>query len=274
MKQMILALAVVLPALLLVVPAGATTPAADAEGNDSPGVAKETISSDDVKQLAAHYYDEGVQAHADGTLELAHTLLKAALRLDPDDSRAEALLKTIEEKLGITQADKVREKLGTRIPEVKFDKASVKEVLDFLAREADINIVLDASALALLVSDQPAEEIAEALEETKAGLGEAEPAFEGAEADLPAGPPGPVRSDLVTIHLKNVPLKEVLKYVLRFKGLKYIVEDYAVVIVPIDWVDQGGLVTEIFHLATSGLGPRQVVDTLRRESESWEPGRY
>lgn len=260
MKQTILALAVVLPALLVVVPAGATTPAADAEANDSPGAAKETVFSDDVKQLAAHYYEEGVQAHADGKLELAHTLLKAAVRLDPDHSRAEALLKTIEDKLGITQADKLREKLGTRIPEVKFEKASVKEVLDFLAREADINIVFDASALALLASDQPAEEeVAEAVEETKAGLEEAEPAFEGVEADLPpAGPPGPVQRDLVTIHLKNVPLKEVLKYVLRFKGLKYIVEDYAILIVRIDWAVGGELITEVFHLTTSGAGPRTI----------------
>lgn len=282
MRQIILALAVVVPALLLVVPAGATTPAADAETNDSPGAAKETVSSDDARQLAAEYYDKAVQAHADGKLELAHTLVKAAVRLDPESRAARNLLLTLDNEI---EAEAVRQgrlfihwvpKLDIPIEEVCFENAPLKDVVEFLAREADINIVFDASAMALLASDQPAEEeAAEALAEAQAGPEEAEPGFEGAEADLPpAEPPGPVRRDLVTIHLKDVPLKDVLKYVLRFKGLKYIVEDYAIVIVPVDWVDRGELVTEVFHLTTSGLGPRQIVDTLRRQPESWEDGRY
>jgi hypothetical protein len=269
MRQMIFVLAVVVPALLGAVPAAATSPAADAEASDSPGAAQETVSSDDITQLAARYYEEGLQAHIDGKLKLAHTLLKAAVRLDPEHKRAEALLGTIEDKLGISEADKLREKLEARILEVKFERASVEEVLRFLSREGDINIVFDASALATLGSGQPAgQEGAEAVDEAEAGGEEAEPGFVEADS-APAERPRLARRDLVTLHLKNVPLKEVLKYVLRFKALKYIVEDYAIVIVPTDWVDRSDMITEVFYLTTSGLGPSQAVDTLRQRSESW-----
>ena len=57
----------------------------------------------------------------------------------------------------------------------------------------------------------------------------------------------------VTISLKNIPLIEALKYILRAKGLKYIIEDYAILIVGSSYVPPEDLETRYYHLA-SGVG--------------------
>jgi len=96
------------------------------------------------------------------------------------------------------QRKEILRKLGTIIPEVKFQDASLKDVVDFFARECDVNIVIEA-----VVFQPPSSEMAE----------------EGG----------------ITVSLRNVALSEVLKYILRYKNLEYVVEDYAVAIVPVGW---------------------------------------
>jgi hypothetical protein len=227
-----------------------------------------TVSTDEVRELAAQYYDEAVKAYNAGQLEPARRLLRATLKLDPTLVTAKSMLALVEEKLNIPPAVVVEEKLGTRIATVQFEKAPLKEVLDYLAREADLNIVLDATALQLL--GPGAQESAQASQQAEEG-----PARIQTEGELPplappalAAPPSQPRRDMITIHLRNVPLKEVLKYVLRFKGLKYVVEDYAILIVPVNWAE-GEMTTEIFHLTTGDTGARQIQEHLAAGTDSW-----
>jgi hypothetical protein len=134
-------------------------------------------------------------------------------------------------------------------PVVRFEEAEFEEVISFLSREADINIVIDpavyASAGARL--DSPA-----ARTEAPVSDSTSHPAPKLADAPSTDAPPasGPGR---ITIRLKNVPLKDVLKYVLRFKNLRYIVDEYAIVIVPVGWVPREQLITKVFRLRTGGF---------------------
>jgi len=214
-----------------------------------------TVTREEVRQLAGRYYANAVAAHDAGKLEPARHLFQAALRLEPSHAKAKAMLQIVEQKLGITAGDKLNEKLGSRIPRVEFDKAELKEVVKFLAREADVNMVFHATALSLLAAQdgQPAEAV----------TGE-ETAFDAPGEDAPARVvrTAPVRSDLITIRLSNVPLREVLRYVLRLKGLRYVVEEYAILIVPINWIGEEDLVTEIFRLRTSGSSTRQITEYI------------
>jgi type II secretory pathway component GspD/PulD (secretin)/tetratricopeptide (TPR) repeat protein len=201
----------------------------------------------------------------------------------------------------------ILKKLETIIPKVDFEDAELKEVIRFLSREADVNIVIDPVVLqAGGVGGTPGplesypEEGGFGGEGTITIPGEEEPGLEGfapqgslgpaarVAAGSPGGqptlygqPPGggrpslrgdqpfgeeptgmtpgrgvyaPPQQSTITLHLTDVPLKDVLKYVLRFKNLKYVVEDYAILIIPIDYVLPEEMVTEIFRLSTSGIG--------------------
>jgi hypothetical protein len=268
-------------ALAVVVGLVVTLSAAAATGGETPKTAppsgtaasgapaKDTVTEQDIRELAAHYFANGVQAYTAGDLESARSDLQAAVTLDPTNAKAKSMLQIVEQKLGITDKTRLKEKLQARVTNVEFTNAPVKDVVDFLAREAQINIVFDASALQLL---GPAGEQAQ---QPPANT-EEQPETKEAEAERelpPIAPPeavraAPPRTDLITIHLKNVPLGEVLKYVLRFKGLKYVVEDYAILIVPVDWAGDGELVTEIFRLQTSGAAGQEIYERLGGDTGS------
>ncbi len=191
--------------------------------------------------------------------------LEAALEIDPFRLETALLLDAIDKRL---TAKKVRpdltpkpifgisEKLEMFIPKVEFKEAKLKTVLDYLAAEADLNIVIDPLVfMEMHPSATIEEEETETYKEEREGIEEEE---EETEEPSVRPLPAPYVTDRITISLKNVPLKAVLKYVLRYKGLKYIVEDYAIVIVPIDYVPKEDLQTEIFRLTTSGLGTREL----------------
>jgi len=197
----------------------------------------------------------------------------------------------------------ILEKLDTIIPAVDFKDAELREVIEFLAREAKVNIVIDPVVFITLgtTPEMPTTTgpSIEPFPEVPSGTGEEFP-MPGEEAPFPSefapqgggfdprgdlppefgtgfetapgfpAPPGELggefgaapalgtstmpQSSTITIHLENVPLKYVLRYVLRYKNLKYVVEDYAILIIPIDYVLPEELETEIFRLSTSGIG--------------------
>ena len=96
------------------------------------------------------------------------------------------------------EREEILKKLNTLIPKVEFEDASLKDLVDFFTRECGVNIVIDPAVF--------------------------QPPSTGA-----------AKESGITVTLRNVPLKEALKYVLRYKNLEYLVEDLAVVIVPVGW---------------------------------------
>jgi hypothetical protein len=139
----------------------------------------------------------------------------------------------IEEKPNPNRA-KILGKLETMIPKASFEDAPLSEVLDFLSEQCDVDFVIDAGV------------------------------FEG-------GRDG--RTDLggnITVNLTNVPLKDALKYILKWKNLKYVVEDHAVLITPSDYLDPESLETEIFRLAAGNA--RAIEKSLRRSGIPWPKG--
>ncbi|NQT81503.1 hypothetical protein HQ563_00650 [bacterium] len=184
--------------------------------------------------------------------------------------------------------EEILRKLDEIIPEVKFEDANLTEVLDFLSREVDVNIVIDPVVFQGGYS-QPTTGIGltpgapGGFTPTPGGPTMTPGAFPGPGGTTfppglttpgmttpgmtsPMGTPGisettaagawipPIEESGIKLNLKNVPLKEVLKYVLKWKNLKYVVEDYAILIAPVDYVPPESLETEIFRLATTGIG--------------------
>lgn len=117
---------------------------------------------------------------------------------------------------------------------MNFKEADLEDVISFLSQKADVNIIIDHSVYrsALL----PVGSGGTAAPQRKAGEN-------SAESKAPSRELG-----RITLRLKNVPLKFVLKYVLRYKNLRYIVEDYAIVIVPVGWAPREELCTRVFRL--------------------------
>jgi tetratricopeptide (TPR) repeat protein len=263
-------------ALVLAGPAWGAEPVKGA--GDQAKTAEKTLTKDDIKALAADYFERGAAARDQGKLQLARALLRSTLRLDPSNAKAQTMLEEVEKALGITDADRIREKLELRIPEVRFQDADVKEVVEYLAKEAQVNIVFDIAALNLL---EPAAQTAPgAVPDTEPGGFGPEPGaadLEPGAAGLEPGAFAPSTSaapptNRITIHLKNVPLKEVLRYVLRYKNLRYIVEDYAILIVPVDWQPPEPMVTEIFHMTTSGVGAARAINEMTGGESAWSTG--
>jgi len=185
-------------------------------------------------------------------------------------------------------------KLETIIPEVKFEDAKLTEVVDFLSREADVNIFIHPvvfqggystpapgvgletttrfpggpttvpgmpmtvpGAIPGAVTPSTYPSGTGAYPSTSAVPGVMPSAISPAmgETTSPMGTYIPPAGDVgIKLHLKNVPLKEVLKYVLQWQRLKYVIEDYAILIAPRDYVAPESLETHIFRLATTGIG--------------------
>jgi general secretion pathway protein D len=122
-----------------------------------------------------------------------------------------------------------------KLPKVDFREATVREAMEFLQQRArtldpeglGVNIVLKLEEQGGVVTPPPAPAPAPGL------------AIPG--LDVPGAPPaavgGPVVSGgsgtRITLTLNNVPLIEVIKYIVNLANLKYKVDPYAVYIVPL-----------------------------------------
>jgi hypothetical protein len=136
----------------------------------------------------------------------------------------------------------ILKKLDTVIPEVHFEDADLVEVIGYLSRQCEVNIIIDPSIRAA----PEGRETPNPLPETP---GTGTPS-EKPQADMS-----------VNVKLTNIPLKELLKYILSYKNLKYMVEDYAVVVAPVDWTAPEAFQTEIVRLAIGAEGVVERPDT-------------
>lgn len=133
----------------------------------------------------------------------------------------------------------IEEKARQIIPEINFTDAHLRDVLQYLSRVSGINIILD-------------EDIFIQREKGEVGIPlEVEVTKEGEEIRMPA--PQTIISDRVTISLKNIPLIEALKYILTAKGLKYRIDEYAIIVSTPQRLTEVEMETRYYHLV-SGVG--------------------
>jgi general secretion pathway protein D len=131
------------------------------------------------------------------------------------------------------QQKAIEDKSVQVIPEINFTDAHLSDVMQYLSRVSGVNIILDEDIFAR----QKGEVSIAAGSET----GKGEIFGKG------------VVSDRVTIALKNIPLIEALKYILSAKGLKYRIDEYAIIVSTPQRLAEVEMETRYYHLA-SGIG--------------------
>lgn len=153
----------------------------------------------------------------------------------------------------------IEEKAQQIISEINFTDAHLRDVLQYLSRISGINIILDEDlfvrqkagglGIPLEVEVVSEEEPAES-EEVEESEWEAETTE---RVPLSAPTYTTIISDRVTISLRNIPLMEALKYILTAKGLKYRIDEYAIVVSTRQRLEQVEMETRYYHL-TAGIG--------------------
>lgn len=113
------------------------------------------------------------------------------------------------------------------IPEINFTDAHLKDVLQYLSRLSGVNIILDEDIFIQQKS--------------------------GAQGVFIKSSEEEMTSDRVTISLKNIPLIEALKYILAAKGLKYRIDEYAIIVSTAQRLNEVEMETRYYHLV-SGIG--------------------
>jgi general secretion pathway protein D len=131
------------------------------------------------------------------------------------------------------QQKSMEDKAKQVIPEINFTDAHLSDVLQYLSRVSGVNIILDED----MFVKQKGEIGISVEEDTDKGVA--------------AGPI--VVSDRVSITLKSIPLIEALKYILSAKGLKYRIDEYAVIVSTPQRLAEVEMETRYYHLS-SGIG--------------------
>ncbi len=162
--------------------------------------------------------------------------------------------------------EKIDKELNQVIPLIDFTNAHLRDLITSLSGMSGVNIILDESVFpvagapedAVLEGDITAEELLEDADAAELAELEALLSDEIGETDssgviAPSIESEEVIDDIITISLRNIPLREALKYIVKAKGLKYRIDDYAVVIsTPENLIDEE-METRYYHLK-SGIG--------------------
>ncbi len=122
------------------------------------------------------------------------------------------------------------------IPEINFTQAHLRDVLQYLSKITGVNIILDERVF----------------DEGGAAASEVSENSDGTDASVSAKPSGPV-TDTITITLTNIPLIEALRYILKIKGLKYRIDDFAIMVSTPEGIGDEEMETRYYHLS-SGIG--------------------
>ncbi|EKD26053.1 MAG: hypothetical protein ACD_79C01390G0004, partial [uncultured bacterium] len=116
------------------------------------------------------------------------------------------------------------------IPEINFTQAHLRDVLQYLSKITGVNIILDEHVFDTAFKPNAAEE------------GEAN----ALQVDSMSG-------DTITISLINIPLIEVLRYILKIKGLKHRIDDFAILVSTAERIGSDEMETRYYHLS-AGIG--------------------
>jgi len=131
------------------------------------------------------------------------------------------------------QQKSMEDKSKQVIAEINFTDAHLSDVLQYLSRVSGVNIILDEDMFIK--------------QKGEIGISVEDENIKNTEGVYK------VVSDRVTITLKNIPLIEALKYILSAKGLKYRIDEYAVIVSTPQRLAEVEMETRYYHLA-SGIG--------------------
>ncbi len=165
------------------------------------------------------------------------------------------------------EREKIEKELDQIIPLIDFTNAHLRDLITSLSGMSGVNIILDESVFptqkspeeVILEGDVTAEQLLEDKDAQELAELEALLAEEVGETDVTEtetaerGTGETAFDDTITISLRNIPLREALKYIVKAKGLKYRVDDYAVVISTPENLTEEQMETKYYHLK-SGTG--------------------
>lgn len=164
----------------------------------------------------------------------------------------------------------LEEKLQKRIPEINFTNAHLRDVIQYLHSVGDVNIILDEGIFESTEEQLPEIPVSIDVESERRADNYYNESDNDDDDSIPLGEPqyGP-SSDRVTISLRDIPLIEALKYILRTKKLRYRVDDYAV------WISRDIIAPEMMTKSYKLLGGKCAINKLTFDKpgdESPTPG--
>lgn len=168
-------------------------------------------------------------------------------------------------------SDRLNEKMQKIIiPAVEFRQANINDVVNFLVEASiaadpageGVNIILNLGTAGGAAVAAPAPAMAPAMDEW---------GFGGDDFGAPASPgmsytPG-VRD--ITLNLRRISMLDAIKYITEVAGLKYRIEDSAVMITPLD-APVGNIITRMYPVQPSFMDvivERQAISSEERDQE-------
>ncbi len=133
---------------------------------------------------------------------------------------------------------RMKKKVNVIIDEINFTAANLRDVLNYLSKVSGVNILLDDKIFSEGGTIKIPKEIS--LKEGEKGVESTAGGYE-------------TISDRVTISLKKIPLIDALKYILKTKGLKYRIDEYAIFVSTPDVIANQEMETRFYHLR-AGIG--------------------
>lgn len=131
------------------------------------------------------------------------------------------------------QKQKMIEASQQIIPEINFTQAHIRDVLQYLSKITGVNIILDERVFDGSIP------VSMMMDSDSSTL-----------MDKPVSAP---ISETITISLTNIPLIEALRYILKIKGLKYRIDEYAIMVSTPEGIGEEDMETRYYQLS-SGIG--------------------
>jgi len=112
------------------------------------------------------------------------------------------------------------------IPEINFTQAHLRDVLQYLSKITGVNIILDENVFSgNFTGEDEGEDVSPTINS----------------------------ADTITISLTNIPLIEALRYILKIKGLKFRIDNYAILVSTPEKIGSDEMETRYYKLS-SGIG--------------------
>ena len=161
----------------------------------------------------------------------------------------------------------LEKKLQTIIPEINFTNAHLRDVIHYLHTVGDVNIIMDDDLFETSIAEMP--QLPEDIDVTSGNEDEINIYDSETETDIPQDSQQEIQqpadmSDRVTISLRNIPLIDALKYILRTKKIRYRIDDYAV------WISKDVSAPDLITKSYKLLGGKGAINKLTFEKPSDE----